>query len=339
MKDNLENQTILVTGGAGFIGSALVRKLLEENANVIVFDNMLIGDESNLDEVKSKIKIIKGDIRDSNFANILIDNDVGYVFHLAAEPYIPHCYQRPKEFIDVNFMGSFNVFDACKKARVKRCLQYSTSEVYGTARQTPMDEFHITNPLSTYAVSKLAADRLAYTLHHEQRIPIVILRQFNCFGERETQPYVIPEMISQLTRGNKVILGNIHARRDFTFVDDAAIAAFELIKYEEAEGQVFNSGSGKDWSIEELAHLIGELCGHDKITIEIDQKRLRPLDVEALRCNYFKLNQLTGWKPQIDIKEGLKRTIEWFVKHQKKWIWEKRFPLERVWGKPIYEES
>ncbi len=328
----LNNKNILVTGGAGFIGSALVRQLISENANVIVYDNMLTGDKSNLMDIEDSIEIIDGDILDAKLEKILHKNSIDYVFNLAAEPYIPHCYRRPKKFFEVNANGALNVLLASQQAGVTRILQYSTSEVYGTAKNTPMDENHPVNPLSTYAVSKLAADRLCFTLHHEQKLPVIILRQFNVYGPRETQPYIIPELIAQISRSNKLKLGNIQARRDFTYVEDAVQASVALIKHKEAEGKVFNCGTGKDYSIEELAMTIAELMGKESIDIQIDPERLRPLDVEHLQCNYFKIYKLAGWEPVIDIKEGLQKTIEWFNANGKKWIWEtKIISEEKMW--------
>lgn len=329
---SLNGKNVLVTGGAGFIGSALVRELLKENANVIVYDNMLTGDESNLTDIKNSIEVINGDILDTTLEKTLYRNSIDYVFNLAAEPYIPHCYRRPRKFFEVNANGALNVLLASQKASVERILQYSTSEVYGTAKYVPMDENHPVNPLSTYAVSKLAADRLCFTLHHEQKLPVIILRQFNVYGPRETQPYIIPELIAQISRSNKLRLGNIKARRDFTYVDDAARAAVALIKRREAEGQVFNCGTGKDYSIEELARIIAELTGKNSIEIQISPERLRPLDVEQLQCNYFKLYKLTGWEPTTSIVEGLKETINWFSQHGEKWIWETKIvPEEKMW--------
>ena len=326
------NKNVFVTGGAGFIGSTLVRELLKEKANVLVYDNFLIGDNSNLDEVKSQIKVIRGDILDSNLKETFVKNEVDYVFNLAAEPYIPHCYDRPTRFFEINANGALNVLLASKAANVKRIIQYSSSEVYGSAKQVPMDENHVTLPLSTYAVSKLAADRLCFTLYHEQKIPVVILRQFNVYGPRETQPYIIPEIITQLNKSNRLHLGNITARRDFTYVQDAARGAIELMKLKEAEGQVFNMGTGIDHSIEEIAKCIGGIMGHDKIEITVDKNRLRPLDVQLLQCNNSKMRQLTGWEPKVSFMEGLKLTVDHFRESGCRWLWETKIKEEeKLW--------
>ncbi len=328
----LSSKNVLVTGGAGFVGSALVRELLNEDSNVIVFDDFSSGDVSNLEEIKGSIKIIKGDILDSRFKEVLKENEVEYVFHLAAEPYIPYCYERPRRFFEVNAFGTLNVLMACKEAGIKKIVQYSTSEVYGGARYFPIDEDHPTNPLSTYAVSKLAADRLSYTFFHEHHIPIVILRQFNAYGPRETQPYVIPEIILQLSKSNKLRLGNIKARRDFTYVDDAARGAVSVMTCNQTEGQTFNLGSGTDHSIESIAYLIADLMDHSDIIINVEDHRLRPLDVEILQCDYSKIQEYTGYKPTVALEEGLKRTIDWFNQNGKKWVWETKIaPEEKLW--------
>lgn len=330
----MKDKVVLVTGGAGFIGSSLVRELLKVGAKVIVYDNFCTGDISNLEDVKDKVKIVKGNILDPNFKNVLIDNNVEYLFHLAAEPYIPGCYDRPTHFFQVNANGTLNVMMSAKKAGVKRILYYSSSEVYGTAKYVPMDENHPTLPHSTYAASKLAADRLCFTLHHEQNLPVIILRQFNCYGPRETHPYIIPELITQLSRTNELRLGNVKARRDFTYVEDAVKGAIALMECEDAVGEVVNLGYGKSWSVEELAYKIAELMGHDSINIITEKERFRPLDVQELNCNYFKAHRLTGWEPETSLTEGLKKTIEWFEKNGKKWVWETKIaPESKIWKK------
>jgi nucleoside-diphosphate-sugar epimerase len=248
-------------------------------------------------------------------------NEIEHVFHLAAEPYIPSCYDRPEEFFSVNANGTLRLLLASKEADVERVINYSSSEVYGTAQDVPMDESHRTYPQSTYAVSKLAADRLCFTLYHEQDIPVVILRQFNCYGPRETHPYIIPELIAQLSSSTDLSLGNIEARRDLTYVTDAVRGAAKLANCPAAEGEVVNLGYNKDHSVSELAHLTAELMECGDINIEIEQERFRPLDVQQLQCDYTKANRLIGYEPTVSLREGLERTIQWY-RESGSWTWE-----------------
>jgi len=321
--NNLSGETILVTGGAGFIGSALVRELLRNNAEVVVYDNFLYGDHSHLAEIEKDIEIVNGDILSWKLYHTIKNHNVKYVFHLAAEPYIPHCYDNPEKFFDVNVKGTMHLLMACKTLDVERIVHFSTSEVYGTAQYTPMDENHPTLPLSTYAVSKLAADRTCFVFSHEHNIPVIILRPFNCYGPRETQPYVIPEIITQLARTNIVTLGNIKARRDFTYVEDTAKGAIAIMHSDLPKGEVVNIGSNTAYSIEELTMMVGKAMGYENIEIKVDESRFRPLDVNLLQCDYTKANKFTRWAPKIDMEEGLKRTVKSYMENGHHWTWER----------------
>jgi len=312
-------KNVCVIGGAGFIGSHLVDKLIEKGyCNVLVLDNFISG---CLENINKKAEWLKFDIRSSpsTLAVLLKNAQIEEVYHLAAEPFIPECFERPQEFFEVNAMGTLNVLLACEKAGVKKIIYYSSSEIYGS-KKGKITEQDMPFPHSTYAVSKLAGDRLAFTLFKEQKIPVVILRQFNVYGKRESHEYVIPEIISQLSKSSTVYLGNIKAERDFTYVKDAAEMAIRLMEKGKV-GEVYNCGSGQFYSVKEIAEKIAELMGK-KIEIKIDKKRLRPFDVDRLWCDNSKICQTINYFPETSLEDGLRKTITWYYENGKKWSWE-----------------
>ena len=313
---NFRDRNVLVTGGAGFIGSEVVRQLLDNDASVTVLDNFSSGKKEYLPSNKKKLKIIKGDIlKDGMVAKAVKDQEI--VIHIAALPFIPDSYYYPADFFKVNTIGSVNMFWQCIKSKsVEMFLQLSTSEVYGSAQYTPMDENHPTTPHSTYAVSKLAGDRATFTLHKENGFPAVIIRPFNSYGPRFTEPYIIPEIINQILSGSKELtLGNVNASRDFTFVSDTAEAILRALVEKKAVGEIINVGSGTEITIHDLAFKIAKVA-KKKIKIRYDESRERPYDVNRLICNNKKARELLGWKPKISIDKGLKITFDWAKKNR-----------------------
>lgn len=158
---------------------------------------------------------------------------------------------------------------------------------------------------------------------------MVILRQFNCYGPRETHPYIVPELIIQFQDSNTVHLGNIETSRDLTYVSDAVTGDLKLANQPRAESEVVNLGYGEDFTVEQLAHRIGDLMGYDDIEITVENKRKRPLDVEQLHCDYSKATDLIGYEPTVSLEEGLQRTIGWYEANGP-WIWEQTLKYE-VW--------
>jgi len=316
---------VLVTGGAGFMGSALIRVLVDEGYEAFSYDNFATGTASNLKAIIPPDHIIRGDVEGWKLGRTLSAIKPDVTYHLAADPYIPLSYDHPERFLRTNFEGTLNVLMTCKTFDVRRIIHYSTSEVYGSAKAVPMNEGHPTAPQSVYAVSKLAADHLCQVLAKEQDVPVVIVRPFNCYGPRETHPYVIPEIMSQLAKSDQLYLGNLEARRDFTYVDDIARAAVMLASKDGIEGQVFNAGSGKDYSVKELANEISMIMRGTPAKITVDNRRLRPFDVERLVCDSSKLRKLTGWKSQVTLEEGLEKTVEWYRANDCMWEWERRY--------------
>jgi nucleoside-diphosphate-sugar epimerase len=317
----VEGSNVLVTGGAGFIGSSLVRQLEKINCEVTVLDNLCAGKRFHLDGTKANLVV--GNIKNHELLDEILKRDkIDYCFHLAAEPFIPKGFQNPEIMFETNTLGTIHVLKSCQKARVKRIIYYSTSEVYGTARVNPMSESHPTTPHSIYALAKFAGDRACFILWKERNIPVIILRQFNCFGPREAQPYIIPEIITQFSRGNTLSLGNIYAKRDFTFVNDATQGHIKLMETPNLEGTVVNFGRGVNWSVKEIADTIAKVMGKNDYEIIIDKKKLRPFDVDELLCDNTLFNKLTGGTEFVSFEEGLKRTVDWYNEHGKKWSWE-----------------
>ena len=319
----LKGETVLVAGGAGFVGSQLVRELLAIGANVIVYDNFLHGRRENLEEVRESISCVIGDVLDEwKLSQAFKEYRPAYVFDLIGDTYVPTAYDVPKRFFRINVEGTLNILMACKMFDVGRVLYVSSTEVYGEAASVPMKEDHRFDPLNTYAVSKLAADRLCYTFFQEHDVPVVIARIYNCYGPRETEPYVIPEIITQLSKSDVIYLGNVEARRDFTYVADTAKGLIATMCSPIPNGEAMNIGSGRAYAIEELADMIAALMDRQPYEIRTDPRRLRKHDINVFQCDNSRLREATGWQPTVDIVEGLKRTIDWFNTHGKRWSWE-----------------
>jgi len=310
----LKNKEILVTGGCGFIGSEIVKQLSLLGANVTIIDNLSSGKEKYIQDL-SNVKLITADLLDDDAIKSVV-KDKEYVINNAALPFIPDSYYFPKKFFDVNVNATISLaLSVIKEKKAKRFVHISSSEIYGTARYTPMDENHQTTPQSTYAVSKLAGERVIFTMYKEHNLPAVIIRPFNCFGPNITQPYIIPEIIRQIENGDVIKLGNLNAKRDLTYVTDTARGIILSLVKEGVIGEVINIGSQRSFSIKELVSLISEIMGK-KVSIEIDPSRFRPYDVDTLICNYERATKLLGWKPEIAVKEGLEKTVEWAKKEK-----------------------
>lgn len=310
----LEQVKVLVTGGAGFLGSEVVKQLSRHKAQVTVFDDFSSGRIKYVNGL-DKMKIVKGDICDEEAVAEVVKNQE-LVYNLAALPFIPDCYYHPEQFFKVNAMGTVNVMmKSIRSETVERFVHISSSEVYGTAKYVPMDEHHPTLPHSTYAVSKLAGDRAVFALHKEHDFPATIVRPFNCYGPNITQPYIVPEIILQLLgHDDNILLGNVESSRDFTFVSDTARGIILASIRKEAVGETVNLGSGRDTKIKDLALLVAKLMGK-KTRITQDASRFRPYDVERLVCDNIKAQRILGWKPTVSLEEGLKKTIDWVVKN------------------------
>ncbi len=262
---------------------------------------------------KSDMEIILGDIRDfDSVSHVMEGCDV--VFHLAALIGIPYSYISPLAYIRTNIEGTYNILEASKKQSIQQVLITSTSETYGTAQYTPIDEHHPLIGQSPYSASKIAADHLALSYYRSFELPIKIVRPFNTYGPRQSSRAIIPTIITQIFSGsNELILGNIDPTRDLTFVKDTCAAFLSIYQSNNFFGEVTNVGMNNEISIGDLAKLIMRLIGKN-IEIKSERIRIRPKnsEVERLVCNNKKLLENSSWKPTYNLEAGLQSTINWF---------------------------
>jgi dTDP-glucose 4,6-dehydratase len=318
----MADDRILVTGADGFIGSHLTETLVRQGARVRAFCLYnSFGTRGHLDrldeEVQAKIEFFTGDIRDSGSARAAVQGCTT-VLHLAALIAIPYSYVAPESYVDTNIRGTLNLLTAARELGVKKFVQTSTSEVYGTAQYVPIDEKHPLNAQSPYAATKVGADQMAISFQRSFALPVAVIRPFNTFGPRQSARAVLPTIITQIASGkNEIRLGNLTATRDFCYVKDTVAGFLAVMRSEKAVGEVTNIGSDFEVSIGDAADIIAELMGR-KITIRLDEERLRPdaSEVERLWAATEKAKTLTDWQPQYAGREGFKRglaeTIAWF---------------------------
>ncbi len=329
----MPDETILITGGAGFIGSNLTEFLLNKRYKVIVLDDLSRSSTENIRAFYNHSPLfyfVNGSIMDFELVDRLVNN-VDMVFHLAAQVHWEESIDNPVPSFEINTRGTQNVLEAVRRAMMRKdplklMLYSSSSEVYGTAQYVPMDEAHPFNPQSPYAAGKAAADRLCSAYHHVYNLPIIILRQFNTYGPRQRMKgysAVIPKFVSQVMNNlPPTIYGTGEQTKDFHYIDDL-ITAYSLIieKWQDLDlfGTAINFGTGKETSINELARIIintvGEELGRD-ITETLSPIYLpkRPGEVMRFAADISKAQKLLGFTPKIQIEEGIRRYVRWFIK-------------------------
>lgn len=312
----LKGSKILVTGGSGFIGSHLIEALVKKGCDVRILVTYDIGPNTGClrfvpDETKKRIEITVGDIKNTDDVRMAADG-TKVIFHLAALVGIPYSYSHPRNVIETNLIGTFNVLMAGKEKNVEKIVHTSTSEVYGTANYVPIDENHPLKGQSPYSASKIGADKIAESFYCSFGLPVATIRPFNQYGPRQSARAVIPTIITQCLTQNVVRLGALHPTRDFTYVEDTVDAFIKIAESEKTAGEVINIGNGREVSIGDLAKKIISLVGKD-VEIISEKERIRPekSEVDRLLCNNLKAKKLIGWEPMTTLEEGLEKTIRW----------------------------
>jgi UDP-glucose 4-epimerase len=312
---NLTQRHVLVTGGAGFIGSELVRQLAEQNAEVVVVDNLVNGRRENLEGVLSdRVQLVVADIRDDEQMARLL-REVQVVFHLACLG-VRHSFHSPRENHEVNATATLQLLALARAAHVSRFVNVSSSEVYGTASQVPMTEDHPTFPTTVYGASKLAGECYARAYFQSYSYPTTIVRPFNSFGPRSHHEgdsgEVIPKfMLRSLAGKPMVVFGDGTQTRDFSYVSDTARGILLAVASEAAIGQTLNLGQGREISINELAATIAAIVKRNDLPIVHAQPR--PGDVLRLYADSGRARQVLEYTPSISLERGLQMLHQWYL--------------------------
>ncbi len=313
-----QGRRVLVTGAGGFIGSHVVEELVRAGASVRALVRYNGRSDTGMlalvdPAVLSELEIVHGDVTDPFYVRGIVEG-MDTVFHLAALIAIPYSYVAPAYYVSVNVSGTLNVLQAGRDLGARRIVHTSTSETYGTAQYTPIDERHPLQPQSPYSASKISADCIAESFSRSFGTPVATIRPFNTYGPRQSARAVIPTVAAQLLAGrDEIRLGDLRPVRDLTFVTDTARAFLAVGGADECVGQVTNIGSGKGISVGELVELIAEIAGRPGVRVVADADRIRPENSEVfeLIADNTMAKQRCGWEPQVGLREGLARVLEY----------------------------
>ncbi len=343
---------LLVTGGAGFIGSNFVKKVLlrspsADGYKVTVLDALTYaGNKKNFPEnfwKNPNFKFIEGNILDRDLVDrTMASHDA--VVHFAAYTHIDRSINLSDPFIDTDFKGTHILLEAARKSGIERFVHISTSEVYGSAMYTPMDEEHSIRPQSPYAAAKAGADRLVYSYFITYNLPCVVIRPFNNYGYNQYPEKLIPYFIINAIKGMHLpVYGTGENSRDWLWVEDCVdgiIRALD-VDIEKINGEVINLGTGLDFSVNYIAEKIVDFLGKDRSLIETVGER--PGHVKRLVTSYEKAKRILGWQPVMKFEEGLIKTIEWYTENRTWWeeiMSKEEFKrFENIWYKLLRERA
>jgi UDP-glucose 4-epimerase len=310
--EKLAGHRIVVTGGAGFIGSNVVRRLLTEGARVVVLDDFYTGDETNLPTGEPNLEVVRGSVTDFELVRGVVEG-ASLVFHLAARNIIVST-RNPREDYEVNIGGTLNVLLAARETNIPRVVYSSSTSVYGNPRYLPINEDDATNMLSPYAVSKFAGENYCKAFYESYGLSSAVVRYSNVYGvaQRPDNPYcgVVSKFFESAMNGEPPrIHGDGEQTRDFTYIDDVVEATLLAGISPKADGQVYNVGTGREVTVNQLARAIIEITGANVETAYVDRR-----DIDNIRrrvVNIEKIRRELRWIPKFTVEQGLRRTYQW----------------------------
>jgi len=317
---NWQGKKVLVTGAGGFIGSHLVDRLVDIGADVTAFVHYNSGNdwgmlEENYSGKEDSISVVPGDIADGFAVDDAVSGN-DYVFHLAALIGIPYSYVAPESYVNTNIKGTLNIMQACRRHDVERVIHTSTSEAYGTAIYTPIDEKHPLQGQSPYSATKIGADKIAESYFCSFELPVSTIRPFNTFGPRQSARAVIPTIISQALCSDRISLGSLAPVRDMNFVYDTVNGFMKMAESDKSIGMTINVGTGRGVTIGDIADIILKKINPDAEIICRDE-RVRPENSEVMEliCDSSLAGEIIGWTPEYTLEQGLDITIDWIRKN------------------------
>jgi UDP-glucose 4-epimerase len=311
---------LLITGGAGFIGSHLCDIYTKKGYTVLCLDNFMSGNLMNVRHLLSyrNFKLINGDVRDFNLLEKIMRN-VDTVFHLAAQIHVDRSIVEPRLTYEINVLGTLNVLEAARIYDVRRVIYVSSSEVYGSAQYVPMDENHPLNAPHPYGASKIAADRMCRAYIETYNMDICIMRPFNIFGPRQKDTGYggAVSIFTKRVLANMppIIYGDGEQTRDYTYVKDILVAFNKILNYEKPLKEPINFGTGREIKIIDLANKIIELCGK-KGELEPVHVAPRPGEVRRLVADFSRARRILGWEPKYTLEDGLREFIDWYKSYK-----------------------
>jgi CDP-glucose 4,6-dehydratase len=318
----------LVTGGHGFAGSWLVKALLDRGEQVRVLDRPEprltdVGTPRlsalRLHGIEDEVELVAADLRDADAISDAV-NGTDAVFHLAAQTIVGNAAAAPREAFEVNVLGTRNVMEACHDQGVGRVIFASSDKAYGASEELPYREDFPLRAVHTYDASKAAADILARTYWRSNQLPVAVTRFANLYGGGDLNfSRLVPEAVSAVLDGRRpVIRSDGTPQRDFLYVEDAArayLAIADALDGDAARGEAFNAGGGEPHAVADVLALIAELVGTD-MEPDIRGSGNPEGEIDRQYVDSTKLRELTGWEPEVDLREGLGRTIEWYREHR-----------------------